>query len=402
MTPAPHKPVSPSERVELLDVLRGFALFGVLVSNIVQVATDRFVVPPETLKQLATADVDAVVTSAFKLLVYGKFITIFGLLFGLGFAVQGQRAAARGTTAVPVYLRRLGWLLLFGLTHLVLLWWGDILHDYALAGLLLLLLHRRGDKTLLALGVGFALLPFAVIRVVSRLLSPSAPSEPATETPDLLSSLLSGNYFEVQVANLSLYTSHITVWLGLGLVLHSLGYFLLGYLLGRRRILHDVGRHRAALRRAAAWGLAVGLPLNVFYVGSGKLWPLPAGLPWRPLASLSFAVGFIALSTAYVAAVALLFQSPRWRRRLLWLAPVGRMALTNYLAQSLVYLLAFTGVGLGLYGKVGASVAVAVALFVFALQIASSRWWLERFRFGPAEWLWRSLTYGKPQPHRAR
>ena len=394
MESTPLEPTSPDERIELFDVLRGFALFGVLVSNIVQVATDYLVVPAETRAQLPTAAVDTVATHAFRVLIYGKFMIIFGLLFGLGFAVQRQRAQARGASIGHVVLRRLGWLLLIGLVHLVLLWWGDILHFYVVAGCLLLLLRRSSDKTLLALGIALSLLPPTVMGIVNRLLS-SPRSQSSAATRDLLPSLFSGDYLEVLAANLSLYTTHYSLWIWIGVLLWSSGHFLLGYLLGRRRILHSPGRHRVALQRAVTWGLAVGLPINVLCAFYGKLWSVP-------LVSISFYIGFVALSAAYVAAVALLFESPGWRRRLLWLAPVGRMALTHYLSQSAVYLLVFTGVGLNLYGKIGTAAAILIAVAVFTLQIVFSRWWLKRFRFGPAEWLWRSLTYGRPQPMTVR
>jgi uncharacterized protein len=109
-------------------------------------------------------------------------------------------------------------------------------------------------------------------------------------------------------------------------------------------------------------------------------------------------IGILGLALAYLSALVLLFQRPAWKRRLSLLAPVGRMALTNYLAQSFLIVAVFYGVGLGLMGKIGTAVCIPIAIFFFAVLTAVSRWWLGRFRFGPAEWLWRSLTYGRAQP----
>ncbi len=401
MNSTPFEPVVSTQRIELLDVLRGFALIGVAASNIHQVATDRMVVPAETLAQLPTAGIDTFVSPAIMGLIYSKFMIIFGMIIGLGIAVQDQRADAQGAKIDHVLLRRMGWLLVIGLAHLFLLWWGDVLHLYAFAGCLLLLLRRSSDKTLLILGTALSLLPITVIWTVGRWLNPNPSPSSAPETPDLMS-LFSGDYFDVLTANLMLYKTHFSLSLAISLMLWALGHFLLGYLVGRSRILHDPSPHLAAFKRAATWGLIIGLPLNVYFVGFGRWWLVPLESPWRPLVSIGFYVGFLALATFYVAALTLLFQSPGWRRRLLWLAPVGRMALTNYLSLSVLFLLLFTGVGLDLLGQIGAALAALIGLAVFTLQVNFSRWWLKRFRFGPVEWLWRSLAYWKPQPMTVR
>lgn len=397
MTSERLEPISLTQRIDLLDVLRGFALIGVAASNIHQVATDRMVVPAETLAQLPTASIDVAVSPAILGLIYGKFMMLFGMIFGLGIAVQDQRAEAKGTEIGHVIVRRMGALLLIGLAHLFLLWWGDVLHVYAFAGCLLLVLRRSSDKTLLVLGLALSLLPITVIWTVGRWLNPNPTPRSAMETSDLLPLFL-GDYFDVLAANLALYKTHFSLSLSISLMLWALGHFLLGYLVGRSRILHDPTPHLAAFKRAARWGLAIGLPLNVYFVGFGRWWLVPLESPWRPLASISFYVGFLALATFYVSMLTLLFQKPGWRRQLLWLAPVGRMALTNYLSYSVFYVLLFTGAGLGLLGKIGATFAALTGLAFFALQVHFSRWWLKRFRFGPVEWLWRSMAYGKLQP----
>jgi uncharacterized protein len=123
---------------------------------------------------------------------------------------------------------------------------------------------------------------------------------------------------------------------------------------------------------------------------------------WIPATAPLAEAGVLAMSFSYLAAIVLLFYgSDRWKHRLSLLAPVGRMALTNYLTHSVLYLLLFSGVGLGLYGNVGPALCVVLSITIFAAQMAFSRWWLARYRFGPAEWLWRTLTYGERQPIRA-
>jgi uncharacterized protein len=174
--------------------------------------------------------------------------------------------------------------------------------------------------------------------------------------------------------------------------------FLLGFLIGRRLLLQQAERHIPLFRRLLPWALAAGLAGNAVWLAfeAGALGESPTPLTaaiWVPIE-----IGILGLSLTYLSALVLLFQRPAWKRRLSLLAPVGRMALTNYLAQSFLIVAVFYGVGLGLMGKIGTAVCIPIAIFFFAVLTAVSRWWLGRFRFGPAEWLWRSLTYGRAQP----
>jgi uncharacterized protein len=187
--------------------------------------------------------------------------------------------------------------------------------------------------------------------------------------------------------------------------LFSLGLFLLGLYAGRRRYFEDVSAHRAGFRRVALWGVGIGLPCSIG-VGAMYIAYPPEAMATRPgiglLASLLVTFGTVPLAFGYIATATLLLQRAGWRRHLEHFAPVGRMALTNYLMQTVICLLVFYGYGAGLIGQVGAAAALLIALLVFAAQMAWSPWWLTRFHFGPAEWLWRSLTYGRLQPMRIR
>jgi uncharacterized protein len=177
-----------------------------------------------------------------------------------------------------------------------------------------------------------------------------------------------------------------------------LGAFLLGLWAGRRRVFEDPERHRALLRRVLLWGLAVGLPANgalALLSSQGR----PMHDPVRVIED-AVSIGVPALALAYGAAFVLIWLHPFWRGFLAWLAPAGRMALSNYLAQSLIGIFVFYGIGLGLGGRVGSAACAAMAVGVFTLQVAASAVWLDRFRYGPAEWLWRSLTYRRWQPLR--
>lgn len=415
---AEARPVDGNERLVLLDALRGFALYGVLVSNVYVWFSGRFLLSRAQIEAaLAKASlVDHALIRATNFLVFGKFITIFSFLFGLGFAVQMGRAEQRGASIVPLYARRLGVLLAIGLTHLFLLWYGDILSSYAALGFGLLLFRNRSDKTLLLWAAVFVfvlpLVSFTLLQLPQLLGSSGATEEAAKAAKELadakraqtLAVFTSGSYFDVLGANASFYLEKFIKPLLVALIA-LLGRFLLGLLAGRRGIFHEPGQHLPLLRKVLLWGLVGGV------IGSGASLALqllsfakvlnPANLPWLPYVMNPVRqLGELGLAAFYVSGFTLLFQRPAWQRVLSVLAPVGRMALTNYLSQTVISLLLFYGYGLGLIGKLGPKALLAIPLGIFILQIGVSHLWLARFRFGPAEWLWRSLTYGKAQPMR--
>jgi uncharacterized protein len=416
--PAEARPVDGHERLVLLDALRGFALCGVFVSNVYMWFSGRVLIPrPQVEAMMANASLlDQVVIRATNFLVFGKFITIFSFLFGLGFAVQMGRAEQRGVSIVPLYTRRLGVLLALGLAHLFLLWYGDILSSYALLGFALLLFRNRSDKTLL----GWAAVLVFVMPVVGNVLlqlpellaSSEAAAAAAKATKEqaeaikaqTLVAFQSGSYFEVVAANASYYFSLFIKPLLLT-VLALLGRFLLGLLAGRHKIFQEPGQHLPLLRKVLLWGLVAGVIGNGVGLALSLLFQhkvlSPEKLPWlQYVMSPVRQLGELGLAGFYVSGFTLLFLRPTWQRLLSILAPVGRMALTNYLSQTVIALLLFYGYGLGLIGTLGPKALVTMPVGIFLLQIGVSHLWLSRFHFGPAEWVWRSLSYGKAQPMR--
>jgi uncharacterized protein len=414
---ADTRPVDVSERVTLLDVLRGFALCGVFIANSFVWFSGRILLPRDQARALAEPPLEVVVSSLFNFFVNQKFVTLFAFLFGLGFSIQLTRAEARGASIVPLYSRRLLVLLGIGATHMVALWVGDVLSTYALLGFALLLFRQRSDRTVLA----WALVLLVAVPLVAPALQHFGPillhgsqaaaeAVKASEAHDaqvrarFLEGLSSDSFWETQRANAS-YIPHMLPQLKRLLWMFAiLGRFLLGLLAGRYLLLQDVERNRPLHRRLLVWGAVLGVLGN----GTGlvvqrlRLAGLvdPAKDDWMLVLSVIQELGYLGLAAVYMSAFALLFQRERWRRVLQVLAPVGRMALTNYLLQSAVSICLYDGWGLGLIGQLPPSRCVALALAVFALQVPFSHWWLSRFRFGPAEWLWRSLTYGQAQPMR--
>jgi uncharacterized protein len=412
VTATPLGPVAARERIVTLDVLRGIALLGVVIANVWLWFSGTVFLFPGVRDELVTLSLDAVVFNGVGILVVGKAVATFSFLFGLGFAVQMLRAETRDVAIVPVYLRRLAVLLLFGAVHGFLLWYGDILMLYAVLGVVLLLVRRLADRTLL---VAAALLLVAVplgmgaLPLVMSLLGHGVPAPDPAAIADAnaatLAAFRSGSPGQVFPANLGMLQYMYLSPQAVTWTASSLGLFLLGLCAGRRRFFENVPAHRRAFGRVALWGLAVGLTFSMA-VGAMFIRHSQEVIAAQPALTLLMAalvtLGTVPLALGYIATATLLLQRPVWQRRLAPFAPVGRMALTNYLTQTVVCLLIFYGYGAGLIGHVGAAVSLVIALLVFALQMVWSPWWLARFHFGPAEWLWRTLTYGRVQPTRIR
>ncbi|RKG72348.1 DUF418 domain-containing protein [Corallococcus exercitus] len=407
-------PTEHSERVHALDALRGFALVGVFISNSLSSFNGRMFLPREQALALAAPPLEAAVNSLFGLLIDQKFVTLFTILFGLGFALQMTRAEAKGTSIVPMYRRRLTVLFGIGLVHMFGVWVGDILATYAVVGFMLLPFRKCSDKAVL---VWAAVLLFALPitftvgqRVLPVVLNGAAEAERAQKATrdedaahraELLAGLSSDSVVTSQLANVRF------GWAGMNnpnrplLLSIVLGRFLLGLWAGRRGLIQDVERHRKLLRRLAAWGLGVGsvigllvMVLNLVYRGVAS----PPG--WLAWLRTPRDVGYLFMGTGYAAGFALLFQKERWRKVLGVFEPAGRMALTCYLMQSVMGLCVYDGWGLGLIAHTPPSRTVLYCAVLLAGQLAFCHWWLARFRFGPVEWLWRSLTYGRAQSMR--
>ncbi|MBN9682803.1 MULTISPECIES: DUF418 domain-containing protein [unclassified Corallococcus] len=416
--PSTAGPVELSERVHLLDALRGFALLGVFVSNSLSWFSGRQLLPQEQSQALAAPLLETVVRQLYAFFVDQKFVTLFSLLFGLGFALQMTRAEGRGTSIVPVYRRRLLALLGIGLVHMFAIWVGDILSTYALVGFVLLLFRQRSDRTVLTwVAVLFVVLPLTLSvaqrfgpellhgQEAAEAAARATREEDAAHRTEFLTGLSSESVLTSQKANALYAWQNLPnpgrpIWLSI-----ILGRFLLGLWMGRKKLLEDVERHRGLLVRVMAWGLGVGSAIATL---SLVLYLRKQGVPgaqvtppaWMVGMRTLREVGYLFMGCGYAAAFALLFQKARWRKVLGVLTPAGRMALTLYLMQSVISLWLYDGWGLGLVARTPPSRTVLLCLGVFAAQVAFSHWWLARFRFGPVEWLWRSLTYGRAQPMR--
>lgn len=388
-----------SQRLALIDALRGAALAGVLLVNLGGFSLYYFLDPAQRAA-LPTARVDGWLAMAVQLLVQDKAITLFSLLFGVGIALQAGRARAQGIGEGPL-VRRLLVLLAIGLLHAHLLWWGDILTFYAVAGLMLVALRRLPDRALLAAGLALALFSPLLAPIAYRLL-PADLADEATMHARALAAFSASDPGVALRGNLAYaHWNWMALW---GVFPFVLARLMIGDWVGRRGLLQDPAAHRRLLR----WVCLVGVPLGL--AGGIALEAIEAAGRTAAVLEAGRAAEFglrtlrrlvpLAQGLGYAAGFALLFLRPGWDRRLAWLAPVGRMALTHYLAQSALGVALFYGVGLGLGPGGGLPLRFAACAGIFAAQVAFSHAWLARFRLGPAEWLWRSLAAGRALPLR--
>lgn len=380
-------PVNPSERIDAVDALRGLALFGVMAINVTM--EFRVSIFEQFLPRAASAlTFDSAAQIFLSTAIELKAFALFSLLFGAGLAIQFERLAEHPRRAV-LLMRRLIVLLAIGLLHLLLIWNGDILAEYSVAGLLLLPL-LWAPRWLVAAGAALLL----ALYVAMPLLPPLVPW-PATGWVRQHVALAqqvygSGGYREIVAFQISEVAAMLP--LHVAIFPRTLGLFLLGVLAWRTRIIRCPADHRPLLLTVATTGILLGGALTVAE-------QMQALSGWRAHDALE-RLGSIALALGYAAALFVILNTGTGKRMLGWAAPLGRMAFTNYLAQSVVFGFIFFGYGFGLFGRVGVVTALAIGMAVYVAQVLFSARWLEHYRFGPVEWLWRSLMYGSWQPMR--
>lgn len=348
-----------AERIRILDILRGFAVFGILAVNIT-----TFVLPNHDFAQMdfgSQAWYDRWAMAFNEYFTEGKFYILFSFLFGIGFSVQLSAAERKGADIFSFYPRRLLILFAIGVLH-SFLWWGDVLRLYAVLGLALLLLHKMSVRALLVLSALSLMLSVLVAALPQWFGGENMPN-----------------------ADSVFYSLPFSI-IHMGPTAFAL--FLLGRVAGKTGFFANLPAHTDTLKKMMAGGLVVWLLLKAAaYLGVNTD-------SWQ--GTLPRTLGDMALTSVYIAVLCLLFQQGRYQK---WLAPigaVGQTALTNYVMQTLVCVVLFQG--LNWQGKVGSAQLLLMTLVIYGGQMLFSTWWLKHFQYGLLEWLWRSFTFGRIQP----
>ena len=386
-----------AERLQVVDSLRGFALFGVFWANLQIFAGFDYMTDAQR-GSLFHGRLDTVAYLIERFFIENKFMGLFSFLFGVSFWLFLSRVSGRVTSATTLFYRRIFWLFVIGAIHGWLLWCFDILRFYALWAALLPLFVRTAPRRLLVVALATAVLVPAAVVAAAAVLSHGA----ATDYDAIaLAAFSHGSYGEVFKANWQ-YDWYLTLSIGqIDYQVAIFGRLLLGLYVARTLNLANLDEHRTLLRRVLLVGGLVGVVGSTIFAG-GLLTGAPHD-PWLVfIRRLLVEGGQLGLTLAYASAVALAFLGERWRRVVRPLAPMGQMALTWYLLQTCFGIWLFYGFphGPALMGRVGPAGLAALAVAGYGVQVVLARAWMTRFRFGPAEWCWRTLTYGQVQPFR--
>lgn len=405
------KPIQHQERIQTLDILRGFAILGIFIVNMGMINSPYIYLYGSNI-QMWTGAWDQITDAFIILFAQGKFYTLFSFLFGLGFILFMERAGQKVSRPGLLFLRRLIILFIIGVIHAYFLWYGDILMTYAVSGFLLFAFYRAKPRTLViwamallsfyvllvALSVGLVSLGEAVDpgMVEKELQKQSEVYERGIESSTL--AYREGSFSDIMSQRIKDLKEQIPS--NIMAIFLFFPLFLLGAYAGKKKIFQNIQQNIGFIRKVWLWGFIIGVSLNLL-----KYWSLQQmdGLNlsmYHNIHAIGMAIGDAALSLFYIASIVLLTQHQIWLKRLTPFAGVGRTAISNYLFQSIVCTTIFYSYGLGLYGKVGPLYGLILTFIIFIVQIFLSRIWLQSYEFGPVEWLWRSLTYGKWQPFR--
>jgi uncharacterized protein len=404
----PINPVAIDERISALDTLRGVAVLGILAMNI-----QSFAMPGAAyFFPVAYGDLSGAhywVWYLAEIFARRKFMTIFSMLFGAGIVLMHERATAAGRGWAGLHYRRMGWLWVIGMLHAYLFWDGDILVPYAVCGLLMFLFRKVRPKRVAIVGVVFLAIGSALM-LLGGLSEPSWPAESVQEfdaqwQPDrealdhTLAEMRGGWAREIGYRAPGVFGIH-TFYLPYSIFWRAAGCMLLGMALFRWGWLQGRGSTRSYVL-AIVVGAVVGLPLTVTTVY------LQEACDWRPIPSFFLHMqyahwGSVPMALGYVGAVMLVLRAGLLPKLAARLAAVGRLALTNYLLHTLICTTLLLGHGFGLFGGVSRVWQAVMVVVIWILQLIYSPLWLRRYRYGPAEWLWRSASYLKWQPWRRR
>ena len=398
-----NNPIEFNKRIFEIDGIRGFALLGILMMNIMSFAgpdlDDSF---SGTRSEIYTGFWNELSLFFINIFITTNFYTMFSFLFGLGFFIFLSRAQKKNQSTSALFLRRLGLLLVFGLLHGILLWYGDILWTYAVTGLFLLIAYKFKPRTNLIIAAVLLIITSIMVILASAAVymmnAVSAGSGLESEgfyfSLNMTETILNGTYRDI--INMNATVLGMSVAGAVFVVPNVLAMFLIGLYAGQKGYFTNLRQHTNLLRKTAVIGIGIGLPVKIF---TGYLTTYRSHDDvYVQLSQLSSTIGGPLMSLGYVAAFALLLL--KLPKLVSLLQPVGQMALTNYIGQTVIMLGIFY-IG-GLFNSIEAIWFVPIALGVFIVQLLLSHLWMKYFSYGPLEWIWRNFTYLKMMPFRKR
>lgn len=380
-------PTNEQNRIVWIDIIRGFAILGIFVVNIGAISAPYFMYGGA--EQAWTAPFERFIQMIIDVFFQGSFYTLFSILFGFSWQLMKDRLVIKDINFTTFLFRRQVILIGIGFIHAFIIWHGDILLSYGLIGLLLLLFIEVKDRTLLIWAVGLlggsvAFITIGLYQV--RYLLGGANQAAINQAIENYSS---NNLFAIWGQNLQDWSYANTGMTFIFLIATLLPLFLFGMYIARKGWLHEPKKHQDLLWRLLqiTFFLFIFLKLGP-YIFDNPLW----------LSYVQDNIGGTASAVFYIVLITFITQYARGLKLLQPFKYIGRMALSNYILQSVFCVVLFYG--FGLYDSITPSIAIIIVIVFYALQIIFSKWWLSKYRFGPLEWVWRSLNYGKKQAFR--
>ena len=406
-----HQPLEQSRRIILIDALRGFALFGILMVNMPYMYEPmiKALLPYET----AMSGFDNISAIFIRLFFEGKFFIIFSMLFGYGFYIFLNKSFDNENSPLPLFKKRLFILSLLGLFHIIFFWNGDVLLYYSVLGFVLILFRNVSEKKIFRWSLFFICTPIILMSLIVLFnyignQIPEVKTAMQSEIEKSNDSIVqmyerlkviysSGSISDIITARVNEY---ITLLSGSILFYCPIvfGMFLIGFWAAKMRLANEFKNKAEFFKKVFWWCFCTGIAANFIYLFTDQY--INFNSPdFKTLLSYSMSIwGGVTLGLCYVSGIVLIHIQGKKNIFEKYFVPVGRMALTNYLIQSVICSLLFHSYGLGLYGKIETWQAIILTVFIFTIQAIYSRLWLHYFYFGPFEWLWKSLTYSQLQP----
>lgn len=383
-------PLQDKNRIVSLDMMRGFAILGIFLVNMLSFHSPFLYIDP---LQWWQDPLDQGVYVFIDIFVQASFYPLFSMLFGYGLVMLRERAQQKELSFMPIAFRRLSMLLVIGLIHAFLIWHGDILFNYAILGFIFLLFIRLSGRSMMVIGSFFYILPnlfFIGMLFLTLFFSPG--EKFSIENPFLTSQSIdiyqNGSFLEITTQRINDWT-YTNNMFGLVMMLFSLlPLFLIGGSAAKYKWLERINQNRKGLTITLIMTSVCGLVFKLFpYLFATNL----------ATTYVQDIFGGPLLAISYGLLIAVLADKKYLNKLLASISYVGRMSFSNYLFQSIVATLLFYSYGLGLYGKVSVVMGTLLVLVIYSCQIFFSRLWLKSFYYGPAEWVWRNFTYFKKQ-----
>ncbi len=383
-------PTARKERATIVDVIRGFSLVGVLIANFTSYVNQQ---TPEHVLNSISSSLDVSLININALFFEWKFFTLFSILFGYGFGLILESLEKRNINPKSFFIRRMFWLFVIGCIH-TLFWWADVLHLYAISGIILLLFRKKSNRSILIFSVLFMF-------IIPVLISYALRNLPETFTDADIQSLYNqykqGNILDVFKMNISFYyRMFIISGSDLRDIIEILGRFLFGYFLLRIKLFHSVDTKKVLFKKVALFSA----PLMVAYFIIQWLLLKDIFHTNKFIIKPVLSLGILSTTCFYVSVLVIAYITFGMNRFFAALQALGRMTLTNYLLVSAFLVILLYGFGFGKLGELPIRIIWLYAPAWLIIEILFSTYWLKHFRYGPAEWLWRQLTYGKRLPLR--